>query len=658
MTQTPETLSDPAVPGLTFALHSDSLFELLSSRLDECREGLRFLEGRAVDVQYTPGAGAQVLWKIKMSDPETGRTGRQLLFVRALRADEPMPPEPADLIARYRALRASRGMARRMPLRTPWVAVTGAHVVVHAFPLDPALPSLLTVTSPEAMKVALQHAWQVRGARVRRVHVDTLSYTPGARAALEYEILAENQTTQLPELRRLVGKIDVRREPARLFAGHWAVWRKTFGRVSIAPPVGYIAVARLSLQEFVTGTRLSDITAQGEMVGRARKAARAIASVHALNLPVLKHRSVEKEMTSVERWVGVLSQLRPAQAERLESLSNRVRREMADRMRVSATVHADFHLANILADRQGVTLIDWDQAAHGDAMLDVGRLLASLRVSSLRMHNTLDGLSAVEEGFLQAYLEHTGDNEQRARLFEAASLLTAAATPFRLQREGWQEDADRMIDEVDRVLSLSMKGSQVAGTSHEFKREVPFTDRAGWAMDRVYAQALLVPVIQAAYGADIELTETAPSIKKSTLSALHARWMIKGYRGRERWRRTVDAVGFSTSSGRNVLHRWRTAFYAAAERPSVLQIPRPLGRIGPLSMVVFERARGAPLHKLLGGPDEAVAMDQLGRALAEFHSLDMSLAKSRNSGRCGSPRDDMFAHSIMHSILLRVPRRN
>ncbi len=208
-----------------------------------------------------------------------------------------------------------------------------------------------------------------------------------------------------------MGKLHVRRPPARLFAGHWAVWRKSMGRVSIAPPVGYVAVAQLSLQEFLAGTRLSDLADRATFQAQLRETARGIGHVHSLLLPLLTVRGVEKELTAVDRWIGILSQIRPAYAGRLEHIGRRLRREVEERMRITGTVHADFHLANVLADDRGVTFIDWDQAAHGDPMVDVGRVLASLRVSSLRVHGTLDGFADAEESFLRAYLDHTGEDE-------------------------------------------------------------------------------------------------------------------------------------------------------------------------------------------------------------------------------------------------------
>jgi aminoglycoside phosphotransferase (APT) family kinase protein len=627
------TVTDAALPGIATALDLDALFAAMRDTSADIRDRLELIDGRAMDVQYTPGVGAHVLWKLRVHDRSTGRTGRQLITARVFRSHAHLPPEPSELLAQYAELRRSRSMLREMPLSKAWIPIPSAGILVHAFPVDPDLPSLMTVGSPGAMKVALGRAWRARGARVRRVNVDTLSYTPGARAAMRYEVLAEDRETALPELRHLVGKLDVRKSPARIFAGHWAVWRKTFGKVAIAPPVGYVAVARLSLQEFLTGTRLSDTAGEGEFIGRVRQTARAIAVVHGLQLPLLKQRTLEKEMQSIDRWSAVLAGLRPGQADRLARLGERLRAEMASRMRVTATIHADFHLANILSDDNGITLIDWDQVAHGDPMLDVGRFLASLRVSALRLDGNVSGLADVEEQFLEEYLGHSRDNEQRARLFEAASLLTAAAAPFRLQREGWEEQADVMIDEVERMLTLSRKGEMFAGTAGDDKRQIPYADRTEWAADRVYAQAQLVPLVHASAGGDIEVTECHPRIRESSESRIYMRWILKGYRKDDRWRRAVEAVGFPETSGRSKLHRLEQVSSAAGEEPASLRVPLPLGLIAPLSLIVFDPPEGRRLDKMIAARGSGDLIERVAVALARFHGLDISLTRDRSTKR-------------------------
>jgi streptomycin 6-kinase len=633
MTMGTARLSDPALPGLHVALDSGALRDVLSAALPECAAGVRLLDVRVSDVQYTPGSTAHVLCKVRVHDPATHRTGRQLICVKALRHGEAPPAEPLDLVRRYAERRRRPGLDRETPLRTPWLYLREAHLVMHAFPLDPLLPTLLDVTDPAVMREALHRAWQPRGARVRGVRAETLSYTPEARAALRLQVVAEDKQTGLPEVRRLVGKLHVSRAPDRLFAGHWAVWRGAGGR-GIAPPAGYVSQAQLSLQELVDGRRLSDLAGAGSFLGLTRRAAHAIARVHALTLPVLTTRRVAKEMAVVERWIGILSRLRPQHAARLEQLGGRLRCELADRMCIRGTIHADFHLANVLTDGRGITIIDWDQAAHGDPMVDVGRVLASLRVSSLRVHGRLDGFADVEAGFLDAYLRCTGEDEQRARLFEAVSLLIAAAGPFRLQRAGWEEGAELMLAEVERTLALSLRGVRVAGTAPDVKRQVSFKRRAGWAVDPAYAQSLLVPLIHAHYGRDIEVTECVPSLRGNTPAAVHVHWTLKGYRGSERWRCAVEGVGAADHSGRGLLRRLQLAGEALNHaHPDTLQLPRPLGHLEPLSLLVIEPPDGDAVTSVLGTAAEGAALGRLAHSLARFHALQLDLEKEYETER-------------------------
>jgi aminoglycoside phosphotransferase (APT) family kinase protein len=625
----PATLSDPALPGLAAAMTRDALMELLARHLPECGRELEPLDARVVDVQYSAGASAHVLWKLNFRDRETGRSGRQLAFVQALKSGDTAPSPPTALIHRYAEMRAQKSAARTMPMRTPWLYVRDLHLALHAFPLDPALPTLMDAANPESVRQALHRMWGPRGARVRKVSIDTLSYTPGQRAALSYEVLSEDKDTAMPELRRLVGKLNARRTPARLFAGHWAVWRSTLGRASIAPPTGYVATMGLSLQEFVSGERLSDLAGPGAFLGQLRTAARAIASVHQEQLPLLSERGAEKEIGVVDRWIGVLSGLRPANAARLARLGKRLNEQLSERTHITGAIHADFHLANMLANDSDVTLIDWDQVAHGDPMVDVGRVLASLRVSSLRLNGQLDGLADAEDQFLRAYLSETKDDERRARLFEASSLLLAAAAPFRLQRDGWEESAELMLDEVERMLDLSMGGARAK--TPEGECGVPYNQRADWALNRPYAQALLVPVVHAAFGDDIEIVDTQARLLEGNERRLRVRWRVKGFKGEERWTAGLDGFGFDGDSGRGRLRRLEIANEALAGNPEALQVPRALDHIGPLSLIVVAQPAGELLQKVLAQPDASDVVGRLARGLAGFHRLPLDFAKERSA---------------------------
>lgn len=625
-------LGDAALPGLGLALDRAAFLELLSEQLPECRMGTGLVTARIENVHYSPGVEAHVLWKITASIPESSRKGRQLIVVRVLRGGEAMPEAPEELIRRYGELRAHSRMALSLPLRTPWLPVASARLVIHAFPLDPDLPTLLDVTDPRFGRAALHQTWRSRDLGVTRVAMKPLAYTPGARVALRFDVTTQDRASGAAGRQTLVGKLDVRKSPTRIFAGHWAVWNATRGAVSIPVPAGYLAVSGLSLQEFVAGTRLSDLAGGAEFLPALRQAARSIARIHSHQLPLLARRTPEKEMASVDRWTGVLAQLRPAFAGRIERLRNRLARELAQRMRVTGAVHADFHLANMLAHGDTVSLIDWDQTAHGDAMVDVGRVLASLRVASLRVHGTVDGLDEAGEDFLQTYLRHSGDDVRRARLFESASLLIAAAAPFRLQRPHWEEGAEGMLEEVERALDLS-QGVRIGGSVPASRLRLPLEEQRRWATEPPYAQALLVPVVHETFGAGIEVTECSPRVLSAPDDRVHVRWRLKGYRGSERWYGTLEGFGSDGHSGHGLLARLQRATAGLEEHPTVLRLPIVAGHLASLAMIVVHPPPGEPLNQVLTRPGTDAALATAAAALAGLNALDTGIGKERETAR-------------------------
>lgn len=608
------TLTDPALPGLATILDESRLLALLSRRLPEVAEGLDLVGARAIDVQYHPFESASVLVRLKFHEAGTRRTTRQLACIRALRAGE-TPERPRELIERHEARRRTKAGARE-PLRTAWLEMPEDAILFQAFPLDPGLPTLMDIADPQTLREAISRLWRPAQVRARHVKIETLAYTPGSRCALALEILAEDRATGVPQQRHLVGKLHARRAPSRLFAGAWTLWRRAAGRVSIAPPVGFIDSLGLSLQEFVQGGRLSDLAGTATFLKPVRQAARAIAHVHRQHLPLHSERDLAKEATVVKRWLGVLQGILPDRAGDLGRLGDGLLADLEARFAPRCAVHADFHLANILVHRDSVTLVDWDQIAHGDPMLDVGRFLASLRVSALRTRDDAAGLADAGDAFLSTYLAATGDDERRARLFEAGALLTAAAAPFRLQREGWRAQADLLVDETWRCLDASRRGTPVAVPSREAL--VPFEDRVAWARDPSLMMALLSPLVRQVHGAELDLVECKPRVLHADDERLEVEFDLRGFIARERWSGRVVARGELAHGGRSLVRRLG-ADRASTPAPAIagaLRLPRVLGHVGSLALVAIEPAPGEPLVDALRRDDGTLVASALGRGMA------------------------------------------
>jgi streptomycin 6-kinase len=396
---------DPVLPGLATALETDCVREVLERSLPECATGLRLEQLKVRSVRYEPGRRCTLLYSARFRGPRGGRRGSWPLAAVVL----PEGRTPADPPAGRRAPRDS-------PLRTAVVRMPDADMAVYPYPFDPELPELTHACDPVAVRGALGAAWKDHGIRPRRVSVQRLGYTPLARAALGFEILGERRDTGLPEIRRLVGKLDATRSATDLFARNLAMWRAARGRIDLVPPVGYLPSLGLFLQERLEGTRLADLAAGARFLKRMRQAARSAATFHGLELPLRSRRGPTREAASVPRWGNVLSAIRPGSAARVQRLCDRIAADLEDRAAITGPVHADLHPANLLVSRDRLIFIDLDNAALGDRLLDVGRFLAAIRTTSYRVHGRADGLSDAGEGFLTRYLTLSGEDEGRARL--------------------------------------------------------------------------------------------------------------------------------------------------------------------------------------------------------------------------------------------------
>lgn len=617
------SIQDPEFPGLSAALDVERVLDALASALPECRNGTRLLDGSVVDVRYRPGGPCWVLYHLKLRHGDE-RSTRQLVSGRVLRVGESPERPPEALVERYRQ-RVDRG------LHTPVVALPDLPMLVYAFPVDASLPGLFDASDGSALRARLGVLWQDRRVRVRRVRVRRLGYTPHARAAFAYEVLNEARGSGVPELRRLVGKMHAKKEPARLFADAWALWRMARGRVNLAPPVGYLPGVGLSLQEMVPGERLGGLVEDPRFMGWARRVGRMLAELHLVEAPLSSRRRPPEEAQTIHRWAGVLRAIRPDLAPRVDRLRDRLAAEVLARAEATAPIHADFHHTNVLVDGDELTFIDLDEAAIGDPMLDVGRFLASLRIPARRAFGEMGGLQEAGESFLEAYLRRRPADQRVARLFEASSLLIAAASAFRIQRATWVEEVAELVGESERVLQQACRGDAVGGPGAA--RQNAGTRQSGgkhrdaaklrWIRDGIYMQATLAPHLRRIYGAEATRCRVRPANGGKDAQV--------GYEIRSPGSRTDRLLRGEvrlTRGGRAAADRLEAAWAMLESDPTGLRLPRPVAYLGGLSLLVWDPPDGESLADLADSPEALIVVEALARGLAVLHEapLEFGLA--------------------------------
>ena len=438
---------DPVLPGLPQVLQPEVVLDVLKPAFILNDNGLELVDVKVFDVRYNPGKKCVILYQLTLKNRTGGRSVKQLLSGQLLRYGERAKPPSEDLTQRYASYPGAM-------LQLPFVSLPTLHMVGYVFPLDPYIPWLFEVLDPLVVKRELNHAWKDEEYTIKNVNIRFLGYTPQTRATFLYVIRPDKKTIQ-QALPLLIGKTTVQKSPAQLFDTAQALWQAANGQLRLARPVGCLPSLRLILQEHIQGERLGALAGSQSFVDISRRTARAIATMHSLSLALPGQRTIQTEVKVLNRWTDVLTHIQPRLANRIEQLRDRLFHLTEEHFRATGPVHGDFHHTNVLVSGGEVTLIDMDELAYGDQMVDVGRFLASLRIPSLRVFGNTSALAEAREAFLVEYAVRAPVDERRVRIYEANSLLTSAGSSFRIQRPRWPEEVEIILDEAERVLDIA-----------------------------------------------------------------------------------------------------------------------------------------------------------------------------------------------------------
>jgi Ser/Thr protein kinase RdoA (MazF antagonist) len=610
-------INDPGLPGLTTILQPDAMLELLRRALRERGQHLELSGGKIVELWYRPGQRCTVLYELELNRSNNQRSRYQLLTAETLRQDQAPTPPPPELIARYQA--SGSGL-----LGTPSTYVASIRTVISAFPFDPKLPSLPDALDPHIMRHHFSRHHVERRAPIHGVDVHLLRYTPRTRATLLYEIHSEsNGALPLPS-RRLVGKVRVQDSPAPPLANTLALQRATGDRIHFAPEAGRIAPLGLTLQEYVFGEDLGSLAGSGAFTELARETARTLAVLHSLRLP-LTRRDPHTDVQAVSRWADVLIAIRPLLGSRIARLRDNLIAALEAQAEVTAPIHGDFHPTNVIADRGRITLIDLDEVALGDRMVDVGRFLASLPVSALRLSREPSALAQAGAAFLDEYLYLAPGNESKVRLYEAAALLIAAAAPFRLQRPGWEEAATVLVEAAERAYASATPRASVETAERE--PNMTIEERLSWSTDGPYMGAILAPYVHQIYGA--ALTDCAPRIAEQAAHRYRVRYALAGWQGDKPWSAELDGYYWEQRRRRELLPRLAVLARILENQPEAPLLPCAIGELPlPSMLVVGLPPGGVPFTQLVGTPEVLEVASAVGRALATLHQARVSVDRA------------------------------
>ena len=217
---------------------------------------------------------------------------------------------------------------------------------------------------------------------------------------------------------------------------------------AVGRPIVYLSNHRLLVQEEVPGIRLREILIRGDEVTPAvRKAARALAVLHLDHGFTSRRRLPRAEIASLggvrESLEQTFSHLRPE----LEEIVGAVAAGLEGGP--LRPVHCDLGLEHILLDGDRIALIDLDDFAEADPMLDVARVLSQITVMSVRSLLPRDRVRKAARVFAEEYFARVPDAwRARLPLYYANALLRGAVGVTRRPGPSVQEEVEALVKEA------------------------------------------------------------------------------------------------------------------------------------------------------------------------------------------------------------------
>jgi hypothetical protein len=460
-----------ALPGLAEALTSAAMAPRLQQLLADDWELVTCSPGKVV---IEPGEGATLQYRLELRRRSSAETVDRVVAGRLFLSAESARAWMSDVAAMAGHLEGRndlRAFAR------PAQLVPELRLVLHALPLDPALPGLVVATDPhqlvELLGPTLTSA--VPGLELRDCRAEVVRYRSDG-CVLRYELAWRLQSSRHSLKQVVYGKVygDGRGRlvgPAVTALRRQAAETARGGLPFLVPRFqGYLPDLRLSLLEAVPGAPSLPALVRARRGGAAPAGsglsaeaaagacARVAAALHRSSIPVGLLRTLAEEVDAVRLAAQDLDPLAPALAAtltgRLDALSGAAR----ERPGRDGVAHGDLTPSQVLFDGPTTSLVDFDTVCLAEPALDLGQFTGHLAVT-VRGTQATAGATAWGEDlvaqFLGEYLRHCDRGEtdgllDRVDAYRTVSLARLAVRSWCQLRPQRVRPALALLDEARR----------------------------------------------------------------------------------------------------------------------------------------------------------------------------------------------------------------
>jgi len=477
MTLPPHLLQD--LPGLEAAFDEDVMRAHLQAALFGGTAGRWTLDRAEPDSpMFLPGEGCTVQYQCRVKDAADGELYDPIVVGRVFRARG-----AAATYMRRKLAPLAEKVRHRADLAlfaNPAAVIEPLNMVLHLWPLDGELPSLVDATDPRLMTGVLAKAlgsWLAPGAcRVERV-----SYRRRSRCVLRYTLTGRAPVGGEPPRLVLYGKLtprgdeqhygdtlaqlrayfEARPDAQRIQIPRSYGWRPELGLALMAEVPGEAKVgtalrARLKAKPPGDGPPLEDMLS---------RCVRVAVALHGSGLELGQARTLEQRLADLQNEVEITRVFSPEFADHaagwLASVTEHAQRIEAVPF---CLCHGDFKYAQVFFDGDQVGLVDLDTVCQAEPALDLGQFFAYLRTQA-RMNPRAESVSPKLEDelcarFFDDYVAAMGLAAEDARrllarttLHEVASLLRVALHSSQKFKQARLDSASALVEERLGTLS-------------------------------------------------------------------------------------------------------------------------------------------------------------------------------------------------------------
>jgi len=137
-------------------------------------------------------------------------------------------------------------------------------------------------------------------------------------------------------------------------------------------------------------------------------------------------------------------------------LAMRIAAKLRDVTFDACPIHGDFDTDQVLFTSEGVAILDFDEAAQGDPVADLGSFAARLEWAALRGDLSAGRAKVLTENLLEGYCRAAHcDLPAHFDLYKAAGLLRVAPHPFRNRLPDWPEQTQAIFDRIESIMVVN-----------------------------------------------------------------------------------------------------------------------------------------------------------------------------------------------------------